>query len=166
MAVYFSGVSGTMEVLNPSVSSSSSTGNTQMYKVRNMTVQTSMTLLETTTLKDTDQCYIPSLRSTSGTCELLYYQSTPQQVDARSGSFFLQNLMKEFSPGAGVGARGEAAISTPVRFTMKINDGSTNGRRLIFDSYLTNVGTGISTGEIVTVQVSFTATGAFATVDI
>ena len=124
---------------------SSITAATLVGQVKNWTWSTSQTVLDTTSLADTDRTVIPSTRSTTGSCSLHYYGS------GSSASTLINKIVKT-GGSLGDGTNDE---SDQVTFKLEV-DGST----ITIPAYITNASMSCSVGEVVSVDISFEADGA------
>ena len=131
-------------------------------KITNWTLNTSAALLDTTTLGDYDKTSVYGLRTTSGTLRLFYY-TTPGtdgiiqgNPNNNSASYFIRRLQKD------QGDSDPEAIK--VRLRLYLDDQNMLGRLgnrdyVDLDANLTSVSYGSNVGELVSVDVSFEATG-------
>ena len=94
--------------------------------------------LETTTLGDYERLYICGLKGYSGSATLLYYKDD-------GGSFNVKPLLTAAIEGKNVD------------FKLRLAD--ITNREISFTALITSYGTGVSVGEVVRMQFSFTATG-------
>lgn len=125
-------------------------------KVVNWTVSVSADSLDTTTLEDTDRTAIYGLRSASGSCRLYYYQSAPGDQTQNAGHAMLNKLIKRVNQS---GAPGVAPSSQEVEFRMNLNDGAGN-RSLTYKALITSVSMSMAIGEVLAVDVNWSAVGA------
>ena len=124
---------------------SGTTANSLVGQVKNWTWSTSQTVLDTTSLADTDRTIIPSTRSTTGSCSLHYYGSSS------TAARLIDKIVKL---GGSVGD-GTNAQSDQVTFRLAID-----GNHIIIPAYITNASMSCSVGEVVSVEISFEADGA------
>lgn len=124
---------------------SSTTATTLVGQVKNWTWAVAQTVLDTTSLSDTDRTVVPSTRSTTGSCSLHYYGSSS------TASTLISKIVKT---GGSLGD-GTNAESTQVTFKLEV-DGST----ITIPAYITNASMSCSVGEVVSVDISFEADGA------
>lgn len=120
-------------------------------KVQNWQFQSQQTMLSAQSFGDTDQVLIPDLRTLSGSAQLYYYQAA-----AGSGGDVTKLINKCIKGGSG----STAATSQPVVLRLRIADGSTTGRYIELNAYLTGISLGVTVGEVVSAQVQFQADGA------
>ncbi len=127
--------------------------------VTNWSFNTSMSPLSTTTLEDTDNTIISGLRTTTGSCSLLYYQ----EGDQNSARDLVEKLIKERTTGS---VDGIAAETQPVTLKLFINDGTTTGKFITVEALLTSAAMSMSVGEVLSADVAFQVNGAPVSVDL
>ena len=143
---YFSGVNGRMEIDGQKAAG-----------VRSWQISSNLGVLDATTLGDTDKVGVPGLRTTTGSCTLLYYQETPGQSAGNSCSELIRVLMKGRTRGD---KPGQAAESQKVTFKLQIDDGTVAGKYVAVDAYLTSAQMQMAVSEVLQAQVSFEVIGA------
>jgi len=130
----------------------------KVAKVRSWSLTVNQAILETVSLEDTDRTLLPGLRSVSGGCSLYYYQETAGNGTAAGGiTTLLTNMITSNTNGAGL--QGGGTKST-VKFKLKVDDGTANGRYTEFYAYLTSLSMTSATGEVLAADVSFEVHGA------
>ena len=108
-------------------------------------------MLDTTTLSESVRSYTPGVQSFNGTANLLYYKQDDGTNDA---SALLRKLVK-------TGTTGVSSTDT-VTLTLRLADG-TSYSDVKMNAYITGVQIGVSTGDIVSTDITFQATGALPT---
>lgn len=124
----------------------------QAARVRGWAISSSVATLDTTSLEQTDRTVISGIRSTTGSCQLFYFQDTPG--GGGSCSTLLQKIMK-----AGT-TQGIAPSPENVRLRLKIDDGSANGRYWEGDCVITSASMSMSVGEVLSADIAFEFNGA------
>jgi len=127
--------------------------------VTSWSLNSSMSPLSTTTLEDTDTTIINGLRTTTGSCTLLYYQDG----DNNSARDLVEALIKERTVGSVAGIANE---SDPVTLKLFVNDGTSTGKFVTVEAYLTAASMGMAVGEILSANVSFQSNGAPVSVEL
>ena len=125
-------------------------------KVKEWSINATQQLVETTSLGDYVRHYKPGITSFAGSCRVLYYKNTDDNVSPNDGSTLLRNLV-----------RTDASSKDPatVQFALQIQDDA-DYNQIKFNAYLTNTSTNMSPGELVAVSVSFQVTGDLLTVTV
>lgn len=141
----------------------------EIAAVQNWSISTSVSLLSVRTLAETDDRFIASGRSTTGSCRVLYYQETPGQKGTNNASTFLNKVIKQrdgsFYQGATLDQGNEPNEQRSL-LRLKLDDGSTNGRYIQLRIIITNVSMTMAVGEILAADITFQAHGAPVLVDI
>ena len=120
-------------------------------KVKSWSLSASMDLLDTTTLSESVKSYTPGVQTFSGQASLLYYKQDDGTNDA---SALLRKLVK-------TGTDGVASTDT-VSLTLRLADG-TSYSDVKLTAYITGAQIGVATGDIVSTDITFQATGALPT---
>ena len=141
-------------------------------KITGWTFNTTVALLDTTTLSMWDKSSEYGLRTSTGTLSLLYYNDTPTAQESNAGnnaaSWFLGALCNseisknpmsnDYYEDAGEWQRSNSSIPVRLRlYARKVSD--TYRDYIDFAANLTSVSTGMTVGEITKVEVAFEATG-------
>ena len=128
-------------------------------KVRSWSFSSSLGLLDTTTLGDTDATVTPGIRTNTGSCSLFYYAQSDGSGGANSASVLIDKLLK-------AGTEGVAAEAQEVVLKLEIDDtGVVTGPRYIQGPvYLTSVAMSCAVGEVFAAEVAFQVNRAFTEV--
>ena len=136
-------------------------------KVTNWTMTTTAQLLDTTTLGDYDKNSVYGLRTHTGTLRLLYYidSTTTSTPNNNTASWFINALTRASREKQYAAleqpSSANAIESVPVSLKLYLderNKGS-DASFIMFDANLNNVAYSSNTGELVSVDVAFEATG-------
>ena len=139
MAKYFSGKDGALLV-----------GGSEVGQLQNWNFSQSMSVLEITSMGDTDRTIKPGVRSYSGSARAYYYTQTSTSAPN------VTNLL-----GAALKASGTESSKVTLILRMEETAGSdVNARDITVDAYITSVGLSSSVGEISSVDFSFEVDGA------
>ena len=123
-------------------------------KVRSWSFNTSLGVLDTTTLGDTDATSTPGIRTNTGSCQLFYYSdATP---DGNSASLLINKLLKK-------GTDGVADETEIVEFKLATDDGK---KYLTGHAYITSAAMSCAVGDVLTADVAFQVNGAWKEVQI
>ena len=143
---YFSGANGSMFI-----------NGIKAGKVTNWSLNSSLSMLDSTTLGDTDRVSTPGIRSSTGSCTVFYYQETAGSNTGNSASTLIHNLIKGRTSSAEPGV---AAESEKVVLKLQINDGSAAGKFTELETYLTSAQMSMGVGEVFAASVNFEVIGA------
>ena len=132
------------------------TASEQALKLRDWSLETSLELLETTTLDSAVKSYTPGIVSSTGSATVLYYRrenDTGVQFDS-----FLNKLMKTT-----VGGVTEAdKVGIVLRVAAVTNTGGVDIKDdIAFNAFITSASLQVSTGELSAVSINFTVDGPF-----
>ena len=121
-------------------------------KVRSWSLNTALSLLDTTTLGDTDTTSTAGIRTNTGSCQIFYYNDgTPS---GNSAKVLLNKLIK-------AGTDGVAPETATVKLRLAVNDGK---NYIEGPAYLTSVGMSCAVGEVLSADVAFQINGAWTEV--
>lgn len=132
-------------------------------KVRSWSFNSSLTLLATTTLGDTDKTSVPGIRTNTGNCSIFYYAPADGLVGENSCSTLIRKLLKQKATGGGSGQAGEAE-KVRLRLTITESASSTGVKHIEGDAYLKSVAMSCAVGEVFSAEVSFECDGAWSEV--
>ena len=125
-------------------------------KVTNWSISSTQTPLVTTTLEQTDQTYIPGLRSMTGSCRLFYYDddhdNNPTTPIKNSAKDLVHKLIKERTTN---NAFGIAAEPESVRLKLFTED-----HFIEVDVYVTSASMTMAVGEVLSAEIAFQVDGA------
>jgi hypothetical protein len=118
-------------------------------KVRDWSLETTVTLLETTTMGSCINTYITGNKSATGSATLMYYRlETGESTNFTEFTALLSNIHKI----------GDVS-KTPVQLTLKVGTGTNDD--IIANVFITSASISVGTGELVTVPIQFTVDGDF-----
>ena len=153
MASFFSGSTGELRLID-------GTTDKKVGKVRDWQFSSSVNMLQTTTLGDTDGTVTPGVRTQTGSFTLYYYDETDDSSNAYA-STIIKKLLKpatKYSDDPGVAAENE-------KFTLKLKvNAGTSGKWVKAEVYLNSVSMSMAVGEVLAAQCQFTVDGAFVEV--
>ena len=132
------------------------TASEQALKLRDWSLETSLELLETTTLDSAVKSYTPGIVSSTGSATVLYYRrenDTGVQFDS-----FLNKLMK--TTVEGVTEADKVCIVLRVAAVTNTN-GVDIKDDIAFNAFITSASLQVNTGELSAVSINFTVDGPF-----
>ena len=129
-------------------------------KVRSWSFNSSLGLLDATTLGDTDATSTPGIRTNTGSCQLYYYAPVDGVANANDCSTLINKLLKSKTAAPNT-EPGVAAEAEEVTLKLAITEGgSSSGVKYIQGkAYLTSVAMTCAVGEVLSAQVAFQANG-------
>ena len=134
-------------------------------KVRSWSMNSSLSLLNTTSLGDTDATSTPGVRTNSGSCQLYYYAPADGLTGENSCSTLIRKLLKQKTDG---GEDGQAAEAEKVTLKLAITESATSAgaKHIQGEAYLTSVAMSCAVGEVLSASVNFRCDGAWTEVAI
>lgn len=127
-----------------------------VLKIRDWSIETSLELLETTTIDTAVKTYTPGMVSSTGSATVMYYRAEAGDV----GVQFEQLLNKVMKTSA-------AGVSESDRVGIILRAGAQPGAGvdikddIAFNAYITNASITVGTGELTSVALQFTVDGPF-----
>ena len=126
---------------------------TKAAKVQSWSFSSSMAVLETTSLGDTDRTLKAGVRSYSGSCRLFYYVANP----AASAPSNLQAILTNAVKSGGAAGDGENDASPEIVLKLRMTTGATDVRDIQFSVFITGVSMSTAIGEVASADISWEA---------
>jgi hypothetical protein len=129
--------------------------NQAVLKIRDWSIETSLELLETTTIDTAIKTYTPGMVSSTGSATVMYYR-----LEGETGVQFEQLLNKVMKTST-------EGVTTSDRVGMVLRAGAQPGAAsdvkddIAFNAYITSAGITVGTGELTSVSLQFTVDGPF-----
>jgi hypothetical protein len=127
-----------------------------VLKIRDWSIETSLELLETTTIDTAVKTYTPGMVSSTGSATVMYYRKESGDV----GVQFDQLLIKVMK-AATSGVRESDRVGMVLRAGSQAGSGSDIKDDIAFNAYITNANITVGTGELTSVSLQFTVDGPF-----
>ena len=127
-----------------------------VLKIRDWSLETTLELLETTTIDTAVKRYTPGMVSSTGSATVMYYRTEAGDVGVQFDQL-LSKVMKTSNDG----------VSESDRVGMVLRAGAQPGAGvdvkddIAFNAYITSTGITVGTGELTSVSLQFTVDGAF-----
>lgn len=157
---YFTGRDGALYLTSALSGDATPVDTQKVLKLRDWSLETTLELLETTTLDTAVKSFTPGIVSSTGSATVLYYRKEAADTGTQFDTL-LGKLMKTSSTG----------VTSGDRVGIVLRAGSTAGTNdikddIAFNAYITNASIQVSTGELTSVGIQFTVDGPFVeTVD-
>ena len=129
---------------------------TKAAKVQSWSFSSSMAVLETTSLGDTDRTLKAGVRSYSGSCRLFYYVASP----ASGANSNLNAILTSAIKTGGAAGDGENDNSPEIVLKLRMTTGSSDIRDIQFSVFITGVSMNTAVGEVASADISWEANGA------
>jgi len=119
-------------------------------KVRDWSIETSLDMLETTTLENCTKTFVPSTKTTTGSATMMYYR-------LESGE---STTFTEFTALLGrIHKTGQITSADRVQLALRTSTAADDD--IVFNAYITNAQISMSPNELVTVPIQFQVDGDF-----
>lgn len=159
---YYSGTHGGVYIRDGDQANNAN--NTQIFHIRNWQVTTSISQLDATTLGDTDRVPVNGIRTTRGSCTVLYYKDASNTPSTEYFSKYLLSTRKPDSksqadwncerPGVG---RNEAE---PMWLRLYIDSDTTDNTYVNMQVNVTSFAMSCAVGDIISANIQFEQVGA------
>ncbi|MBM3366562.1 MAG: hypothetical protein FJY48_12835 [Betaproteobacteria bacterium] len=153
---FYTGRSGKLFLTSILTTAPTPAANQSVLKIRDWSIETSLELLETTTIDTAVKTYTPGMVSSTGSATVMYYRSEAGDVGVQFEQL-LNKVMKTSTAG----------VTESDRVGMILRAGAQPGAGvdikddIAFNAYITNAGITVGTGELTSVSLSFTVDGPF-----
>ena len=127
---------------------------TEVARLTNWSLTLQQSVLDTTTLQDTDRTIINGIRSFSGQATMFYYNENNSNVKILTEKFI---DTKDTSNVSGV-AYGRN--DPPEYMDIELRLSGDSNRRILINAQISSFSITCSTGEVVTAEIGFEGTGA------
>lgn len=154
MSSYFSGTNGSLWFGG---GTGTSTSGRRIGKVASWSYSSTLQMLPTTSLMDTDETVTPGIRQQTGAFRLYYYDE-PDSNETVYAKTIIDSLVKAQTSAAEPGV---AAEHVGFELRLQINNQGLTGVYVQGKVYLTNVSMTMAVGEVVAADCQFKVDGAF-----
>ena len=120
---------------------------TNVVKIRDWSIETTVELLSTNTIDTKANTFTPGVMGATGSATIMYYKegNTDPNVE-----YFFDKVMKT-----------SEGVEESDRVYLELMIDSNNADRIGFHAYITSASIGVSTGELVSGTINFTMDGTF-----
>lgn len=153
---FYTGRTGALFLIPDGASSVNPLPTQQAVKLRDWSLETSLELLETTTVDTAVKSYTPGAVSATGSATLLYYRKEPGEVGIQFTGL-LSKIMKTAAAGVGEIDR----VGMVLRVGKQAGTASDIKDDIAFNAYITNASIQVNTGELTSIGIQFTVDGPF-----
>lgn len=153
---FYTGRSGRL-FLTPILSTTPNPSDAQsVLKIRDWSIETSLELLETTTIDTAVKTYTPGMVSSTGSATVMYYR-----VEAGDVGVQFEQLLNKVMKTSQVGVTESDRVGMILRAGAQPGAGVDIKDDIAFNAYITTAGITVGTGELTSVSLSFTVDGPF-----
>jgi hypothetical protein len=153
---FYTGRSGKLYLTPILTSAPSPAENQSVLKIRDWSIETSLELLETTTIDTAVKTFTPGMVTSTGSATVMYYRSEPGDVGIQFEQL-LNKVMKTTSAGVTEADR----VGIVLRAGSRAGAGVDVKDDIAFNAYITNASITVGTGELTSVSMQFTVDGPF-----
>ena len=153
---FYTGRSGRMYI-TPILAAGPTPAETQsVLKIRDWSIETSLELLETTTIDTAVKSYTPGMVSSTGSATVMYYRVESGDVGVQ-----FEQLLNKVMKTTNVGVTESDRVGMVLRAGSQPGLGVDIKDDIAFNAYITNAGITVGTGELSSVSLQFTVDGPF-----
>ena len=153
---FYTGRSGRMYI-TPILAAGPTPAETQsVLKIRDWSIETSLELLETTTIDTAVKKYTPGMVSSTGSATVMYYRVESGDVGVQ-----FEQLLNKVMKTTNVGVTESDRVGMVLRAGSQPGLGVDIKDDIAFNAYITNAGITVGTGELTSVSLQFTVDGPF-----
>ena len=153
---FYTGRSGKLFLTPILTAAPTPAANQSVLKIRDWSIETSLELLETTTIDTAVKTYTPGMVSSTGSATVMYYRVEAGDVGVQFEQL-LGKIMKKSTAGVSESDR----VGMVLRAGAQPGGGVDIKDDIAFNAYITTAGITVGTGELTSVSLSFTVDGPF-----
>jgi hypothetical protein len=127
-----------------------------VLKIRDWSIETSLELLETTTIDTAVKSYTPGMVSSTGSATVMYYRRESGDVGVQ-----FEQMLNKIMKTSNVGVTESDRVGLVLRAGSQPGVGADVKDDIAFNAYITNAGITVGTGELTSVSIQFTVDGPF-----
>jgi hypothetical protein len=153
---FYTGRSGKIFLYDDGAIDPTPSSATSVLKIRDWSIDTTLELLETTTIDTAVKSYTPGMVSSTGSATVMYYRKDGADVGVQFDQL-LNKIMKTSNVGVGTGDR----VGLALRAGAQAGVGTDIKDDISFNAYITSASITVGTGELTSVAIQFTVDGPF-----
>ena len=153
---FYTGRSGRMYITPILAAGPTPADNQSVLKIRDWSIETSLELLETTTIGTAVKKYTPGMVSSTGSATVMYYRVESGDVGVQ-----FEQLLNKVMKTTNVGVTESDRVGMVLRAGSQPGLGVDIKDDIAFNAYITNAGITVGTGELSSVSLQFTVDGPF-----
>jgi hypothetical protein len=156
---YYTGRTGALFLTSVGTGDATPISSEQALKLKDWSLETTLELLETTTVDTAVKSYTPGAVSSTGSATVLYYrrEGTTSTEPGTQFDQFLGKVMKTSTAGVAESDR----VGIVLRVGATAGSGGDIKDDIAFNAYITNASLTVNTGELASVAIQFTVDGPF-----
>jgi len=153
---FYTGRSGRMYITPILSADPTPADNQSVLKIRDWSIETSLELLETTTIDTAVKKYTPGMVSSTGSATVMYYRGESGDVGVQ-----FEQLLNKVMKTSNTGVTESDRVGMVLRAGSQLGTGTDVKDDIAFNAYITNAGITVGTGELTSVSLQFTVDGPF-----
>jgi hypothetical protein len=153
---FYTGRSGKLYLSSALSAAPTPADNQSVLKIRDWSIETSLELLETTTIDTAVKSYTPGMVSSTGSATVMYYR-----VEAGDIGVQFEQLLNKVMKTNSVGVTESDRVGMVLRAGSQLGAGVDVKDDIAFNAYITNANITVGTGELTSVSLQFTVDGPF-----
>jgi hypothetical protein len=153
---FYTGRSGKMYLSSALSAAPTPADNQSVLKIRDWSIETSLELLETTTIDTAVKSYTPGMVSSTGSATVMYYR-----VEAGDIGVQFEQLLNKVMKTNSVGVTESDRVGMVLRAGSQLGAGVDVKDDIAFNAYITNANITVGTGELTSISLQFTVDGPF-----
>jgi hypothetical protein len=153
---FYTGRSGKIFLYDDGAIDPTPSSATSVLKIRDWSIDTTLELLETTTIDTAVKSYTPGMVSSTGSATVMYYRKEGADIGVQFDQL-LNKIMKTSNVGVGTGDR----VGLALRAGAQAGVGTDIKDDISFNAYITSASITVGTGELTSVAIQFTVDGPF-----
>jgi hypothetical protein len=153
---FYTGRSGKLYLSSALSAAPTPADNQSVLKIRDWSIETSLELLETTTIDTAVKSYTPGMVSSTGSATVMYYR-----VEAGDIGVQFEQLLNKVMKTSSVGVTESDRVGMVLRAGSQPGAGVDVKDDIAFNAYITNANITVGTGELTSVSLQFTVDGPF-----
>jgi hypothetical protein len=136
--------------------SANPTSSQAVVKIRDWSIDTSLELLETTTIDTAVKSYTPGTVSSTGSATVMYYRKESGEVGVQ-----FEQLLNKIMKTSATGVTSSDRVTLVLRAGVEAGSSSDIKDDIRFYAYITSASITVGTGELTSVAIQFTVDGPF-----
>ena len=153
---FYTGRSGKLYLSSALSAAPTPADNQSVLKIRDWSIETSLELLETTTIDTAVKSYTPGMVSSTGSATVMYYR-----VEAGDIGVQFEQLLNKVMKTNSVGVTESDRVGMVLRAGSQLGAGVDVKDDIAFNAYITNANITVGTGELTSISLQFTVDGPF-----
>lgn len=153
---FYTGRSGKLFLTPILTAAPTPAANQSVLKIRDWSIETSLELLETTTIDTAVKTFTPGMVSSTGSATVMYYRSESGDVGVQ-----FEQLLNKVMKTSNVGVTEADRVGMVLRAGAQPGVGVDIKDDIAFNAFITTASITVGTGELTSVSLSFTVNGPF-----